>query len=455
MTQKTIFITIARSYIIRNILRSGCLDLLKKSGHRIIIFLGAEQVPQYLRDEFEDENTKMFAFTYAGSSLLNRFSKLTYLHLLFTDSIRQWMYFYYPGGTKIPGIHLFLAKLMSKVGFLRKLARWVEIHFFPEKNKTARKYFDEFKPDLVFSTSIISTFDVMFMKEAKRRKIKTVSMPKSWDNITNGYYRFAPDYLLVPNEFSSEMIPRLQNIPKNRIFVVGIPQFDWYAKKEIFRTKEGHFKRKGLDPNRPLLFFGSAGAWAAHDPEIAEKIYEWIKNDELAKPCQLLIRPHFSNAHKDPFKNFKNKKKVIVDTYRLADIFGDKWDPSIAETIDFVNSVFHCDIMITIASTLSLDAACLDRPVINIGFGCEFNNKGEDITTAKYYSSEHMGWALSTSGIEKVNSFEELKDQINRYLSEPGIDAEGRKILRERLCYKVDGLSSRRMADAINKILAG
>src|SRR3989338_3806996 len=57
--QKTIFIVITRGFLIRNILRSGVLDYLKKTGCRIVIFfqvLKGEDIPQYLKEEFEDEN---------------------------------------------------------------------------------------------------------------------------------------------------------------------------------------------------------------------------------------------------------------------------------------------------------------------------------------------------------------------------------------------------------------
>ena len=49
---KTIFLLINRSFAIRNILRSGTLEGLKKSGHKIIVFFVEADVPQYLKTEF-------------------------------------------------------------------------------------------------------------------------------------------------------------------------------------------------------------------------------------------------------------------------------------------------------------------------------------------------------------------------------------------------------------------
>ena len=56
-TQKTIFIVITKGFITRNIIRSGVLEELKKSGARIVIlFLNTrkKELPQYLVDEFAD-----------------------------------------------------------------------------------------------------------------------------------------------------------------------------------------------------------------------------------------------------------------------------------------------------------------------------------------------------------------------------------------------------------------
>lgn len=278
-------------------------------------------------------------------------------------------------------------------------------------------------------------------------------MPKSWDNIANSYYRFIPDCFLVPNKLSLEILPALQGLKKESIYIVGIPVFDWYRKPGILKSRDKHFRKKGLDSNKRLLFFGSEGSWSVNDKITAKNIYELIKNDELVKPCQLLIRPHFSNAQDDIFREFKDKKDIVVDNYRIVDFMIDKWDPDIAETVDFVNSVTHCDIMINPASTLSLDAACVDKPIINIGFGCEYTEDGKDITEQKMYGSDHMEWMLSADGTDKVKSKEELKNQINKYLLDPTIKSEGREILREKLCFKVDGLSSKRVVDTIDDIL--
>jgi hypothetical protein len=468
--QKTIFITISRAFITRNILRSGALSLLKKRGHTIYVFFPAPSIPEYLKNEFEDEQVKLIALNPQVNRWHRIFSRCGHDYLMLTYSTKKRAFYFrnnpnakeFIGRANIlrtlkilPYLRLFFLYVVSSIKLFKVLYRSIYASL-PQSNSDVQHYFDTYKPDLVFSTSITSVLDILLMSEAKQRKIQTISMPKSWDVMMNGYFKFIPDYLLVPNEPSRYGAVHSQNIPAGKVHTVGMAQFDWYVKKDIIKSREEHFAHKGLDPKLPLIFFGCEGAMVSSDHKMAEQIYKWIINNELIKPCQLLARPHFTNADQNILRNLRNKKMVAVDSYRITNFLADKWDPSTRETIDFVNSVFHCDIMINVASTLSLDAACLDKPVINIGFGCKYEGEdknSKDITSNVFYDSDHYRWVLGTGGTRKVNSFAELKEQINTYLSDPKQESEGREALRRKLCYKIDGQSSARIVAVIDNVL--
>ena len=462
--QKTVFITITRSFITRNILRSGVLDRLKKQGYKVFVFFPRKNIPEYLKQEFEDDQVKLVALPEVASSWLHRlFLKMNFSYLIFSRSAKKRALTFNENSktrffskaflkdTKIvPWLRYAYLAGASHCRPLKFLYRFVEKTLFPQVDPVIQSYFEAHRPDLVVSTSFVSGYDVAFMKEAKRRGIVTVSMPKSWDNIPLGYARFVPDYFIVPNDPSRQVAVKLQDIPEDRVRVVGLPQFDWYARNDIIKSRAAHFKLKGLDPALPLIFFGSEGVWANYDHEVAEMIYEWIRNNELAKPCQLLVRPHFSNADKDVFKKLRGNERVVVDSYRLTNFLGDKWDPSQEEMIDFINTLYHCDIMINAASTLTLDAVCFDKPIINIGFGCmyeEGDRNRQDITTSALYTSDHFEWVMETGGTKKVDAYPELKAAINSYLANPRMDAAGREILRQKLCYLLDGRSAERLVN--------
>lgn len=458
-TKKTILMPITRAFMIRNLLRCGGLELFKKAGYRLVILFHVKEIPQYLKDELEDEGVVLVPALKYGVIIGSKFHKLANLitlSMIDTDSSRMKILFVNAKGRDNFYVHfrIFINKILNKIYFFKKIMRWIEFHVFPQKEKIIQECFDKYKPDIVFSTSIITHLDIACMKEARRRGISSVSMQKGWDNAIKEYYRFIPDYFLVQNENLIDIAEEFQGIPREKIYVIGFPQFDMYRKKEILRTREEHLKKFGLNSNLPVIFFGAEGVDTPEDYKIAEKIYEWIQNNELVKPCQLLVRPHFSNVQNDVFKNLRGKRNVAVHDYQVVQgLFGDKWNPTYEETVDFVNSVYHCNMMVNVASTLTLDAACVDRPIITMGFGCIFMN-GRDVTEEYLYMPEHYKWVMDTGGVDKADSYEQLKDQINTYLLNFEYRSAGRERIRKEVCYKVDGKSSERMVNAIDDILS-
>ena len=461
--QKTIFIVITRSLITRNILRSGTLDLLKKEGWRVVVFFQAKEIPEYLKNEFKDDNVILIAHDTFLRGLHRRFGLLG-RYLIFTDTTKLLARFRvsrierskHKNLPKASGFviwfKMFLLKCLSSGQLLKNIYRFVDFRVFKEKNSKIQNYFQDYKPDIVFSTSVISVLDIAFMKEAKRRRIPTVSMQKGWDNLLNLYYRFAPDYFFVSNEMSIDIAVKYQNLIRENIYVTGLPQFDWYSHQEIIKSREEHLKSKDLDPNRALIFFGSEGIWSTSDHEVAEKIHKWIINDEFVRPCSLIARPHYTNVVSDVFKNLRGKKHVFVDDYRITNFMIDSWDLSVDEIIDFTNSIYHCDVLINIASTLALDASALDRPVVSVMFGCSYE-EGKDISVSALYGANHDKWVLDSNATARAYNYEDLKQKINEYLQNPKFQSNERGKLIESICYKIDGKSSMRLVDAINDIM--
>jgi len=463
--QKTIFIIISRSFLTRNILRSGTLSLLKERGHRIVIFFQAKDVPQYLRDEFEGAQVTLHTCDAPIRPLHRRVNRLK-RYLIDTRTTRLVARFdtkkkvVGPAGVvssvEKPSIRIFfelaLVRVCGHLPPLRWLFRFLERHIFLQRHEAIEEYFNHYRPDVVVSTSLISIFDIAFIKAAHHRGIRTLSMPKGWDNVTKEYYPFLPDWFASPNEISSACAVTLQDMPPARVRTVGLPQFDWYARPKIRRTREEHLRAKGLDPSRKIIFFGSEGAWSQNDWRIAEMLYDWVIKEEFGMPAQLLIRPHYSDVQSSKFENLRGKPFVFVDDYPKVDFLVDKWDPTVADTIDFTNSILHSDVVINIASSLALDAACADKPIVLVSFGCEFAGQ-EDVTVPKLYGSDHMRWLEEAGGTDRADSSEELKKIVTRALANPAWRAEGRERLRTGLCYHVDGKSSERLANLVSEVI--
>ena len=382
---KKIFIVVPEALLIRNILRSGVLDSLKKKGRQVVVFILCDAIPDYIRAEFADANVELVAVPDAAvpmGPVHRRFILFTHF-LNLNDTTRVYFNYsrhYINRARWARAMYLAFLNICGRLPGLKPLVRWVEQVFFTEKNKTIAGYFEAYRPDLVFSTSITAKLDNVFLKEARRRGVPTISMTKSWDNATKMYFRCVPDHFIVQDEIIRSELARLQQFPPERIYVVGFPQFDWYRRPGVIKPREEHLRGKGLDPDRAVIFFGSQGIWFKQDYQVAEQIYQWIKRDELAKPCQLIVRPHFSNVKNTPLQKLKGLEHVSYDdSYHISDVFVDNWDPTAAENTDFANTLRHSDVVVNILSTIALDAACFDRPTINALYGGVYQN-GRDVT---------------------------------------------------------------------------
>lgn len=464
-SHKTVFILISRSFLTRNILRSGTLAALKKRGYRIVVFFQAGEVLDNHRKEFEDAQVFLHACNPKPHWLHRRVNKVK-RYLIDTHISNLIIRFESRKKATLPsglvtsprvnlleiGVKLVFLKIASHISWARRLFRFFERHIFPQRISYVSEQFDRYAPAAVLSTSLISGFDILFLKEAQRRGVPTISMPKGWDNVTKEYYPLIPDWFAAPNRISAECAVTLQDMRPERVRIVGLPQFDWYARPEIKRTREEHLRAKGLDPARKTIFFGSEGAWSENDWRVAELLYAWVQAGVFGE-AQLFVRPHYSDVRSSKFENLRGRPHVCVDDYPKIDFLADKWDPTVPDTIDFTNSIFHADVVVNIASSLSLDAACADRPIVLVGFGCEYAGE-KDVTIPKLYGSDHIRWLEASGGTDRADSPEDLKKMVQRALREPQYRAEGRAALRSGLCYRVDGNSSERLAALVEEVLA-
>ena len=461
---KTIFITITRGFLVRNILRSGVLERLKQSGCKIVIFLQiakGRDVPEYLREEFEDAQVVIEKIYPSAANTLSERCYLFFVRwtslLVYSDSTwayskagnlnsRSRMWFW-------KHIERLIFSLVGRMHFLKGLVRFAEKKYFLSAPYAA--YFDRYRPDLVFSSSITAGIDVAFLKEASRRGIKTVSMTKGWDHATRVLYRFIPDRVIIQNDVMKDYLIHYQRIGAEKIRVCGFPQFDWYQKKDLLISREEYFRSLGLDPNRKMIFFGSEGAWSPHDDHIIATLAQFIETPGmLTAPSCMLIRPHFSDSKAERFQQFRGREHIAVDEHiRYSDALPCNWDPGMDEARHFVNLLYHCDISVNIASTLTLDACCFDKPIIAVGFGAlRHLRSGRDVTGV-YYEMDHYQDVLKTGAVDLVHSEQELLGSVNRCLLHPEHRRAERKILLDKLCYKVDGNSSKRIADEILSLL--
>lgn len=317
------------------------------------------------------------------------------------------------------------------------------------------KIWKTLKPDLVVTVSpgIVSTADLPYLRAAKKLRITTMSVIQQWDNLsTKGLMPFRPNKLALWNEGSWKDAIELQYYDASDLDICGVPHFDLYQKAP-FSSKEQFFQKLGLDPNKQLITFTTAPYRSVADHlYVLDILLAAIKKNELSRPVQVLCRLHPLDD-RTRYEKYKNMGVFYFDfPGRKTQCLG--WDPDFNEMKHLADTLFHSEIIINIASTITIEAAILNRPIINLGFSTSEPERFQKNIIVNHHQ-KHYKYILETGGIRVAKSVPEFIKYINDYLENPLLDADKRKDLAEKMTFKLDGKSSERVAECILSTAGG
>jgi CDP-glycerol glycerophosphotransferase (TagB/SpsB family) len=454
----TIIMAIYTGRDTRDILRTDVLKALKSEDIRVVIVSPAAK-EKYFDEEFEDKNVVVESFYPPHSKLEMAYIGLMnalFVNTKFSKTINiKYIYF---KKRNFSGSRMALSYILRNIssnlfsyknyGFRRLLKR-LNVLLFPDKQY--KVLFEKYKPSLVFTThTFYLAADAPILKRAIQNGVPTISMVPSWDNITaKGEMPVEIDKLIVWNERVKKEAIELHGYSPRDIFVAGVPQFDIYFTREGESSKEDFFKKIGADPEKKLITYttGTPTLFPS-EPDAIDILLRYILENKFIYPCQLLVRLN-PRDNADRYEKFKNIEDIIIDnSWRPSKSFHDKWDPSKTDMVHLANTMLYSDVVINVASTITIDAACCDTPVVNIGFD-GYQEKPYLDSVMKYYDYTHYKNIVRTGGVGIAKNKEELLKYINMYLENPKLDSAGRRRIVEEQCYYTDGQSGERVAKYI------
>ncbi|MGB7201857.1 MAG: hypothetical protein WBD16_06265 [Pyrinomonadaceae bacterium] len=107
------------------------------------------------------------------------------------------------------------------------------------------------------------------------------------------------------------------------------------------------------------------------------------------------------------------------------------------------------DVVINLSSTVTVDAAIFDKPVVNLNFDPQPEKPFEKLVKDVNSAWTHFSPIANSGGVRLVNTPEEMVRAIKDYLANPTLDHEGRKRIVSRVCGYADGKCANRMSQAI------
>lgn len=310
---------------------------------------------------------------------------------------------------------------------------------------------------VVLSTPGQKLEDLPYLEAARRQGIPSISPVYSWDNLTaKGPFVIPPDQLVVWNEVMRNEACHFHGYAPEDVFVGGVPVFDSYVAVRASAddlTRHAFLSRLGLDPAKKLItlttippvYFGTSHY------ALAEMLKGWMLSGELAGTT-LLIRPH-------PMDDTDYADLVGPDV--VLDNYGSKpsadprqWRPSDDNTSHLGRTMVFSDVVINIASTITVDAACFDTPTVNIAFDIKPSGNEYAGTVERYYKYTHYKLVVETGAAALIKSPEDLLEAVRAYLADQTLHQDGRALLLRRQVGVLDGFAWRRTAAAIMNVMS-
>jgi hypothetical protein len=293
---------------------------------------------------------------------------------------------------------------------------------------------------------------------ARALGIPTATCIFSWDNLTSKGRIAAPfDYYLVWSEhMAGELMRYHPGIAPDRVYVVGTPQFDPYADRSLLWPKAAFYAHIGAEPSRPLICYsGGDPGTSPEDPDHVAGLMDMIRAGAVRQWPQVLLRP----APSDPGVRFAG----VRGSYRELLFVPPAWVHSrpgdwsgvlpLPEDVTFLaNLTAHADLNINVASTMTLDFAIHDKPVVNVAFDVASPPPHGRPLWEVFYQYEHYRPVVELGAARIARSQEDLAAHVNAYLESPALDQEARQKLVKLELGVPPGEGARAILAALDRI---
>lgn len=309
-------------------------------------------------------------------------------------------------------------------------------------------------PAWLWSTVSVASEEQPYIFAARKLGIPVVTSILGFDNLTSRWAqnRFS-HYLLWSEAMKSDLLRVLPEVSPAQATVTGTPQFDFHCRPDLVWSRSTTLARIGLEEcDRYFVYGASAEFLTPDEPRLVAQLVSRMSQHPELKHCRLVVRIH-------PLDSWKRWQSAAAHERRT--IISPAWDHipepdgwvfmSLDDQARLVSTLQHSEGCINIASTISLDAAVLDKPVVCVDFRSEPDCPREILY--EEYDTEHYYPLVESGGIRIAHNWPELLALLARAMAAPGEDRENRRRMIERECGIVDGQAGRRVTAALVKLL--
>jgi hypothetical protein len=311
------------------------------------------------------------------------------------------------------------------------------------------------RPDLLITMGPHRYEEPAVVAAAKQLKIPTMAFITSWDNIsTKTRLVFSYDaFLLWSDRMKAELhefYPASRSVPA---YVVGAPQFDVFHLPRFRQTKGAFCYSQGLRADLPIIVYALGSPNFVQERYAARQLVVRVARGDFGN-AQLLLRPHPLFDDGELANEFSGHfPRVVVQRTgtRSTPLAARSQDES--DIAEWVNTFVHADVVVNLASTVTVDAALCGRPIVNLDFDPEPGHPNQQLVNEVNHYWTHFKPIAESGGVWSVRNYDEMATAISQYLATPGLHAQQRRSIPSFVCGYTDGQCGKRMGRAILSFL--
>jgi hypothetical protein len=453
-------VVLADGVSLRNFVLGGVLGQAKTRGEVYALHTISDSMLPVYQQAARGVTWMRLPQEHDGALTFTLRNALNHAHVTWADTVAGRYQGPGPSGSWRRDRALQLARLVGRMAAspdgIRRLRR---LHDAAAACMPQRRWFEErlreLRPSLVFCTKQTSLATIAPVLAARSLGIPTATFIFSWDNLTTKGHIVAPfDHFLVwGDRMRQELLQYYPHVTPGSVHAVGSPQFDFYARRDLLLPREEFLRSVGADPARPLICYtgGDAGT-CPEDPGHLRILLDLARTGAIRGNPQVLLRP----MPVDDGSRYDTVRRAYPELIFAPPAWvhdaSRHWAAAMPLPADaqlLLNLVRHASLNINVASTMTIDFAINDKPVVNIAFDVASPPPLGRPLWHLYYQFDHYRTVVELGAARVARSPGELAGHVNAYLANPSLDRDARRRLVQMQLEYSSGRSAERIADVL------
>jgi O-antigen/teichoic acid export membrane protein len=313
----------------------------------------------------------------------------------------------------------------------------------------ARRMLAELQPSVVVATGCISQVEEPFLLAARELGIPTLGCIQSFDHLTSRALPADCDRYAVWNDRMKRQLLEYHDAPDaSQISVTGTAQFDFHRQPEFRWARSETLERIGLAAgDRYILYAANTSTQTPSEPDLVLDLIARCARTPALERHRIVVRLH----PRDEFSRWDHvaaaDPRVVVSRPTTTSQRFEGPD----DQARLVSTLSHADVCHNMWSSMSLDAAALDTPVVCVAFA---GRRGglEDEFCRRVYETEYYRPIVESGGVRVAHDMDQLVAETVAYVLDRSRDAAARARLAADECGPLDGRSAERIAGLIDQI---